>query len=45
METSTTTSVPEKISRFSVTPSQLNGLAPDSAPATIHLGDVQVSDL
>lgn len=37
-------SVPEKISRFSVTPSSLlNGVAPDSAPATIHVGDLQPS--
>ncbi|KAI6175775.1 Non-specific serine/threonine protein kinase [Aphelenchoides bicaudatus] len=45
METSTTNSIPEKISRFSVTPSQINGLTADSAPATIHLGDVQAPPL
>lgn len=42
-ETLAINSIPEKVSRFSVTPSQLNGMAPDSAPATIHLGDLQVN--
>lgn len=37
-----TTSVIERTGRFSVTHSQLNGFTPESAPATIHLGDLQV---
>lgn len=42
IENSTAVNGNEKVSRFSVTPSQVNGIASDSAPATIHLGDLHV---